>query len=398
MSTDLPEEHDHLESARREAAARAKGAKNRYLIATGDVIDVTSRQRKKRNFWKNRTVRLTLAGTAFGLVAASSIVSNRDVIARSVIELAKSMETAQEPTVHVVASVPAMPEAAMRSDAQSPETTLPHADAQLEDVDQGNQADATSPEPETEPPQQNATEPDDSTEQSVKTITTGSSASIQITTATPATALPTQATAARQSQPTMAAAGPSEARKAPGEVASVASQVKPVVLMPLPIEAQPSARVVQPPKLSVGPAPKATPLPRSLTADAQPSRAEPEAVEPAVSPELVAAVNSARSKVEPATASKQPAKSVNGVFVDLPGKKAAKAPEGPAATSQAKTSTDAKEVTAPVSRPFSVVSHFTGGLLVRAGQQVTHVRIGEILPNGKRLVSVNESTGAYMAE
>lgn len=160
--------------------------------------------------------------------------------------------------------------------------------------------------------------------------------------------------------------------------------------MPLPIEDAKPRRVVPPPKLAVSPAPKTSALPRSLTADAPQVRTPQE---PAVSPELIAAVNNARSKVEPATGARQPAKSANGVFVQLPEKKPAKAPAPSATPAPTETASSS-----PAPRAFSVVSHFTGGLLVRVGQQVNHVRIGEILPNGKRLVSVNENTGAYMAE
>lgn len=395
MSTDFPDEQEHIESARREAAARAKGAKNRYLINTGDVIDVASRQRMKMNFWKNRTVRLTLAGTAFGLVAATAIVDNRHVIAQGVIELAKSMAPAQETPGQIAAPTPVTPVPVGHANTQTPELVTPQTLAQMEGAAQGDQEGSTTAGPEAAPAQAPESEPDDDSAHNVATLAVASSAPTPTVTSAPAAA---PATPAPQVPPTRASTGPSESKMVPSEVASAARSVKPVVLMPLPIEAPPSARVVQPPKLAVGPAPKASPLPRNLTSDAQTTRVEPEQVEPAVSPELVAAVNSARSKVDPATDAKQPVKSVNGVFVDLPAKKVAKATAGPAATSQAKTSTDAKEVTAPVSRPFSVVSHFTGGLLVRAGQQVTHVRIGEVLPNGKRLVSVNESTGAYMAE
>ena len=350
MTTDLPDEHDPLESARREAAARAQGAKNRYLITTGDVIDVTSRQRKRLNFRKSRTVRLTMAGTALALVAATAIVANRDVIAQGVIELARTMAPAEKPQVQeaVAATSPAPAVPLLTSDNAA--VADPALDLQ-----------ALAP----------ATEPD-------PTLALEPADDAQVAASDPGDA---QQTAQAQAQ-----AEPAPA-PAQGPV-SRPSQVKPVVLMPLPIEEAKPTRVVPPPKLAVAPAPKASALPGTLGADTPAARPPQES---AVSPELVAAVNNARSKVEPATVAKQPAKSANGVFAQLPEKKPAKAPAASAAPAPTETA-------APAPRPFSVVSHFTGGLLVRVGQQVNHVRIGESLPNGKRLVSVNENTGAYMAE
>jgi len=381
MSTDLPDDFDPLDSARREAAARAQGAKNRYLLASADVIDVHTRKRKTMNFRKSRTVHLTLAATAFSLVVAITVVANREVIAQQVIELAKSFAPPEKADVQVAAapsiaqaSSPETPVAAVAPESQSEDAAQAPALEQASGTPQvtelnaqGNSEVAET----TEPPAQDSQSP--------------------VLAAVAPTAAPASSPAP--------AAKPVEPVRTSSQPAASPVQVKPVVLMPLPIDDVAQHKgVVPPPKLAVAPAPKATALPRSLTTTSTAARSEGDGAEPAVSPELVAAVNNARSKVEPATDAKQPAKTANGVFVQLPERKTAKAPAANSVAPTTDAASSAKGSNAPAPRSFTVVSHFTGGLLVRVGQQVTHVRIGENLPNGKRLVSVNESTGGYMAE
>lgn len=379
MSTDLPDDFDPLDSARREAAARAQGARNRYLLATADVIDVHTRKRKTMNFRKSRTVHLTLAATAFSLVVAITVVANREVIAQQVIELAKSFAPPEKADVQVAAA-PAI------AQASSPETPVAAVapESQSEDAAQAPALDQASGTPQVaELNAQGNSEVAETTEPLAQ------DSQSPVLAAVAPTAVPASAPAAKPVEPVRTSSQPT-----PSPV-----QVKPVVLMPLPIDdAAQHKGVVPPPKLAVAPAPKASALPRSLTTTSTAARSEGDGAEPAVSPELVAAVNNARSKVEPVTDAKQPAKTANGVFVQLPERKTAKAPAANSVAPSTDAANSAKGSTAPAPRSFTVVSHFTGGLLVRVGQQVTHVRIGENLPNGKRLVSVNESTGGYMAE
>jgi hypothetical protein len=354
MSTNLPDDHDPLAAARREAAARAHGSKNRYLMATGDIIDVTVRKRKQMNFRKSKAVHLTLAGTAMSFIVAAIIGINKDAITHSAVRLAESLFERDQAQVQVASAsnvepvIGKSPKKGATGDASQYET---ESTGDLEPGKETSESESTA---------SNGSDDDHLNDQGIKQVQ-------KLQTDVPISA----STSLRVVQDT---------------------KDSPVVLMPMPLENEQKKRTVPPPNLEVAPAPRPMAKPRQQVPEAQQASAP---LEPPVSPELVSAVNDARSRVESKTNAKQPVKSSTGVFVELPNRNAH--------TSTSRTDSAAPkippEVESPITaREFSVVTYLPGGLLVRDGKYVIMVHVGEPLPNGKRLVSVNQTIGAYTAE
>lgn len=119
-----------------------------------------------------------------------------------------------------------------------------------------------------------------------------------------------------------------------------------------------------------------------------PATLTPEVEVVAVASELEAAVAAARQK---STGIEKPLgrnSTSSGVFVDLP----KKAPTSPSSHQLAPT-----EAQGPKAIAITLVRTFEGGILLKQGNTVTPYRIGDQLPDGKKLTSVDISAGTYQA-
>lgn len=119
-----------------------------------------------------------------------------------------------------------------------------------------------------------------------------------------------------------------------------------------------------------------------------PATLTPEVEVVAVASELEAAVAAARQKSTGTETALARSSTSSGVFVDL----SVKVPS---------TSTphrlDPPAVPGPKAVAFTLVRTFEGGILLKQGNTVTPYRIGDQLPDGKKLASVDMSAGTYQA-
>lgn len=131
------------------------------------------------------------------------------------------------------------------------------------------------------------------------------------------------------------------------------------------------------------------------TEQAAPTRAD----EPAIDPDLRLAVEAARTRVSSvSSAALQTSKSTTGVFVELKkaeGTKAAK--DTPASNPSSSPAPTTSAPSAPTAR-FTLVSVLSDGVLVRTGQQVKPIRIGQELPDGRQLLAVDQKAGTFEAK
>ncbi|WP_234265198.1 hypothetical protein [Hydrogenophaga sp. NFH-34] len=116
--------------------------------------------------------------------------------------------------------------------------------------------------------------------------------------------------------------------------------------------------------------------------------------EEAVATDLSAAVEKARERMNASGAAKpasRPATPETGVSVVLPDRSATtkRADEPPVQAAQ----NEPKDSSA-----FSVVRYMENSLLVRSGPQVKTIRVGETLPNGQKLISVDPKTQAFNSQ
>lgn len=357
LANSTPEE-EALLAARREAAARAEGVRKRYLLAHRDVVTVKARVRKRRNLMRNtqaRTLALTIVGLACTILASTQYPD----------EVSTLMQRAQDRTSRIAAWVVEQHEGTKIAGVEKAPAKKPVSKSGTQDVLLAQRpASLEALRPLASPP-------------------------------LPATQRPAETTLATSTQGNPVVAAPPTT----GPVGSA----KPVVLMPTPIPGAPlsTLKALTNDVATASPIERATPPQqnagiRALTEDVAPvARPAPikTPAEPAIDQDLVAAVNAARTRLDPATNLKQPTRPTTGVFVDLPKRQ----PGNTLATAEPKTPPN------PISPPsaskeeakFAVVSAFEGGLLVRTGRNVTPIRIGETLPDGRKLATVNAGTGGF---
>lgn len=150
------------------------------------------------------------------------------------------------------------------------------------------------------------------------------------------------------------------------------------------------AGLIPTPLIELGVVPVAPRLPavRLAQVDEQPTvAAGTNAEEQAVASDLSAAVEKAREKMKASATSKpaaRPAAPETGVNVVLPDR-GAKADTAKSAEQVSGNQAKSENQTAQ----FNVVRYLEDSLLVRSGSNVKAIRVGELLPNGQKLLSVD---------
>ena len=354
LANSAPEEALH--AARREAEARSEGVRKRYMLASREVVTVKARERKRRNLMRNTQVRIL----ALAIVGLGSAIL---VPMRYPNEVSTLVQRAQDRTSRLAAWIVDLKNGTQIAGSEKVPAKTPESKSETQTVLMAQR-----------PASLEALRP---------------LASPHL----PATERPDEAAQAPSTPDDPVV----EDTPASGPVSSA----KPVVLMPTPIPGAPlsTLKALKDGVATALPAERATsPQPtvgiRAPTDDgasvARPTQIRTPA-EPAIDQDLVAAVNAARTRLDPATTLKQPTRPSTGVFVELPKRQ----PGNPQAEPKSPQNPTSPHGAHKEETKFAVVSAFEGGLLVRTGRNVTPIRIGEALPDGRKLATVNAGTGGF---
>ncbi|MBS3912784.1 MAG: hypothetical protein KGZ70_13455 [Hydrogenophaga sp.] len=326
-------------AARLEAAARARGASRRYIMASSAVSEAYALSRLRRNTWRNGTLRRTAASVVLAIAIASIVTSEQEKVSGWIASQWIDVATILQPSVEAV---------------RSWNLTKPTSD-QPDHI-----ANTTKAANEPQPP-----------------------------TVLGATAADGSGYDAQDHQ------GASD-----GSPVAELIPISEPALMPSPIPGAPLDDLIasqprHPPTLG----------PVKLIEEGHASRKETASLaadgtqdeqEKAVSNELRAAIDEARSRRSGSPREAPAPRKVTTGGVDVQLRKRATAQPAKVDTVTTKPASHADEAVSET--PFSVVSTIPGGLLIRVGSEVKPVRIGERLPDGTRLKQVDESGRNHLFE